>query len=231
MENPLLDINLLPPFSRIRPEHVEPAIDQVLTENRATLNALLERGGPYTWDNLIQPLEEMEDRLNRTWSPARHLNAVMNSDELRAAYNAAFQLSSMRPRSVRTALFTRHTDHRAEPRVRAAEPRPAQDRKCCAIFTLPAWTGPRIRLVTRRFSKSCPNTSRFEESVLDAPTAGSSTSPMSRTLRSSASAQEMAYQAAQQGAEGWLFALEFPSYFAVINYADDSSLRRGLGLT
>ena len=88
MENPLLEMSGLPRFSAIRAEHVEPALDQVLAENRARLAALLGSGGPYSWDSLVQPLEEMDDRLNRMWSPVRHLNAVMNTEALRAAYNA-----------------------------------------------------------------------------------------------------------------------------------------------
>src|SRR5690606_16287468 len=88
MDNPLLEMTGLPPFSRIRPEHVEPAIDQVLAENRARIQELLEATTTYTWDNLAQPLEDMADRLNRLWSPVSHMNAVVNTPELRAAYNA-----------------------------------------------------------------------------------------------------------------------------------------------
>jgi oligopeptidase A len=85
--NPLLEMDGLPPFHAIRPEHVEPAIDTVLAENRAAITRLLQRR-EHCWDTLLAPLEELDDRLSRTWSPVSHLNAVMNSDELRAAYNA-----------------------------------------------------------------------------------------------------------------------------------------------
>ncbi|HEY9150120.1 MAG TPA: oligopeptidase A, partial [Gammaproteobacteria bacterium] len=88
MDNPLLDLQDLPPFSRIRPEQVEPAIDQLLTEARQAIEVLLAANETYSWDNLVRPLEDIEDRLNRAWSPVGHLNAVMNSDALRAAYNA-----------------------------------------------------------------------------------------------------------------------------------------------
>ena len=88
MSNPLLTLTDLPAFAAIRPEHVEPAIDELLARNRAELEQLLDREPPFTWDNLIYPIEEMHDRLNKAWSPVSHLNAVMNSPELRAAYNA-----------------------------------------------------------------------------------------------------------------------------------------------
>ncbi len=86
--NPLLELDGLPPFSRIRPEHVEPAIDRLLAENRQAIAERLAQGAPYTWQNLVEPLEVLEDRLERAWSPVSHLNAVINSEALRKAYNA-----------------------------------------------------------------------------------------------------------------------------------------------
>ena len=87
-QNPLLDLPGLPPFSSIKPEHVEPAIDALLAENRTQTLALLDALDDYTWDNFVQPLEELDDKLNRAWSPVSHMNSVVNSEELRAAYNA-----------------------------------------------------------------------------------------------------------------------------------------------
>ncbi|MBE2294055.1 MAG: oligopeptidase A, partial [Phycisphaerales bacterium] len=87
MSNPLLAAADLPCYAAIRPEHIEPAIDHTLADNRATLERLLAANPAPTWDNLIQPLEELEDRLSRTWSPVNHLHSVLDSEELRAAYN------------------------------------------------------------------------------------------------------------------------------------------------
>ena len=84
MNNPLLSNYELPPFSSIQAEHVESAINQRLTQNRTRLEELLTSTTTYTWDNLITSLEDMQDRLNKTWSPVYHLNAVMNSESLRA---------------------------------------------------------------------------------------------------------------------------------------------------
>jgi oligopeptidase A len=88
MTNPLLNLVDLPPFSAIKPEHVEPAIDQILTDNRAAIADLLKSPEQKTWDNLIMPMEDLEDRLTRAWSPVSHMNSVLNSDELRDAYQA-----------------------------------------------------------------------------------------------------------------------------------------------
>ena len=64
MNNPLLTSADLPSYAAIQPEYVEPAIDHLLAENRADLERLLAASTVYTWDNLIRPLEELEDRLN-----------------------------------------------------------------------------------------------------------------------------------------------------------------------
>ena len=88
MTNPLLTPTDLPSYAAIQPEHVEPAIDHLLAENRADLERLLAANAVYTWDNLMHPLEELEDRLNKAWSPVNHLHSVCDSEALRAAYNA-----------------------------------------------------------------------------------------------------------------------------------------------
>ena len=80
MPNPLLQMTDLPPFHAIKPEHVEPALDAVLAENRAEVARLLEEVTNPSWDNLVAPLEALDDRLNRIWSPVSHMNSVVNSD-------------------------------------------------------------------------------------------------------------------------------------------------------
>ena len=91
MTTTLLHSQELPPFSAIRAEDVEPAIRKLLDENRAELQRLLDAKN-YSWNALVVPLEEMQHRLSRTWSPVGHLNGVLNSDELRSAYNACLPL-------------------------------------------------------------------------------------------------------------------------------------------
>ena len=86
MDNPLLDLSDLPKFSEIQPEHVEPAVDQVLAENRAALDELLKMPEA-SWQNVAEPLELLGHRLGRVWAPVGHLNAVVNSEPLREAYN------------------------------------------------------------------------------------------------------------------------------------------------
>ncbi len=86
--NPLLDFSGLPRFAEIKPEHVAPAIEQLLAENRALIARLLSDSVPPTWQDFIVPMENANERLSRAWGPVGHLNAVMNSPELREVYNA-----------------------------------------------------------------------------------------------------------------------------------------------
>ncbi len=94
MSNPLLEPHALPPFSRIEPAHVEPAIRQLIERNKQRIDELLASNENYTWDNLLQPIEDLEDELSQAWSPVSHLNSVCNSDALREAYNACLPLLS-----------------------------------------------------------------------------------------------------------------------------------------
>jgi len=94
MSNPLLEDHHLPPFSRIEPTHVEPAVRELISRNRQAIDELLAAQAAPDWDNILQPIEELEDSLERCWAPVSHLNGVMNSDALREAYNRCLPLLS-----------------------------------------------------------------------------------------------------------------------------------------
>ena len=85
--NMLLNPPLLPVFDGLSPELVEPALDRLLAEHREAIVTLAQQAAP-TWQSLAAPLEALDDKLNAAWSPVSQLNAVMNSDAWRAAYNA-----------------------------------------------------------------------------------------------------------------------------------------------
>jgi len=93
--NPLLDFSGLPRFAEIKPEHVAPAIEQLLAENRALIARLLADSAQPTWQNFVAPMEDANERLSRAWGPVGHLNAVMNSPELREAYNATLPVITL----------------------------------------------------------------------------------------------------------------------------------------
>ncbi|PKO52472.1 MAG: oligopeptidase A, partial [Betaproteobacteria bacterium HGW-Betaproteobacteria-2] len=87
-DNPLLDFSGLPQFDRVQAQHVVPAVEHLLTEGRALLEKLATASEAPSWDNFARPLEDMEERISRAWSQVGHMNAVVNSPELREAYNA-----------------------------------------------------------------------------------------------------------------------------------------------
>ncbi len=87
MTNPLLDFSGLPPFDQIRAEHIGPAIDELLARAEAAVKAA-ETVSPVTWDSFVVPLDDATERLYRAWGQVSHLQAVVNTLELREAYNA-----------------------------------------------------------------------------------------------------------------------------------------------
>src|SRR5262249_15832080 len=86
--NPLLDFSGLPRFADFKPELVTPAVHQLLSGTRALVERVAPPGVAATWQDLVEPLEDANERLGRAWGVVGHLNAVMNSPELREAYNS-----------------------------------------------------------------------------------------------------------------------------------------------
>jgi oligopeptidase A len=86
--NPLLDFSALPRFSEIQPSHVRPAIEALIAENRALVERLTGGDQASTWEGFVVPLDDANERLSRAWNQVGHLNAVVNSPELREAYNS-----------------------------------------------------------------------------------------------------------------------------------------------
>jgi len=231
--NPLLSFTGLPPFSQIKPEHVEPAVDQILANNRALIAQLTADLSRPTWDNLIQPLEEAGDRLNRTWSPVSHMNSVVNSDALRAAYNACLPKLSDYATEVgqNEALFRAYqaikNDATQYTHLNKAQQtiidHALRDFHLSGV-DLPAAKKTRYKAIVQQLSKL---TTKYEENLLDATHAWHKQISDEQQLAGLPdSARAMALQAAQQKKlAGWLFTLDFPSYYAVMTYADDRALR------
>ena len=92
MANPLLDTSALPRFGEISPSDVLPAIEQLISEHRKQLDALLEKNPEPDFESLVVPIELMEHELGRVWSPVTHLQSVLGSQEWREAYNKALPL-------------------------------------------------------------------------------------------------------------------------------------------
>ena len=242
MDNPLLVPTPvvdkgLPPFDRIRPDHAEPAIDAVLTENRAALEATLARvqalGARVGWDDLIVPLEEMAERLGRAWGPVTHLFAVMSTAEWRAAHNACLPKVTQ----YQVELSQNEELHRAyqalaaspaysefSPSRRKVVSDALRDFKLSGIG-LEAGPRARYREIALRLSEL---QSKFQENVIDSVQAWSKhltgESPLAGMTAQGKEAART--KAKAKNLEGFRLTLDFPSYEAVISYADDRALRR-----
>ena len=232
--NPLLQAFDLPPFSAIRPEHVEPAIEQILTDNRGAVEHLLDtqRQNP-SWSGLVQALDELGARLGQAWSPVSHLNAVCNSPELRDAYQACLPKLSEYYTELgqNRALFEAYRTLAQS--VEASQFDVAQktilehslrDFRLSGI-DLPAEQQKRYGEIQQRLSEL---TSRFSNQLLDATQAWTKLlNDESELAGLPESARAQMKQAAEaKGLDGWLITLEFPSYYAVMTYADNRTLRQ-----
>jgi oligopeptidase A len=85
--NPLLDFSALPRFPAVTPAHVKPAVEQLIADAQETRESIATSSAVPTWENVVAPLEDVTERLSRAWGVVGHLNAVVNSAELRDAYN------------------------------------------------------------------------------------------------------------------------------------------------
>lgn len=233
MTNPLLENSTLPAFSRIKPEHIEPAIDALLQEARATVQEHLQTNPHYTWENLVEPLENIEDKLNKAWSPVSHMNSVVNTDAIRQAYNACLPKLSEYATEMgqNEALFNAYkmiadslefkTFDKAKQKIIQNALR---DFKLSGI-DLTAKDKQRYKAISQELSKL---TTQFEENVMDATNAWNKRLSDREELSGLPdSALVQAAQTAQNENEpGWMITLQFPSYLAVMTYADNRKLRR-----
>ena len=228
-KNPLLDFSGLPRFADIKPEHVAPAIDQLLADGRATTEAAV-RAKP-TWDQFVVPLEDANERIGRAWGQVAHLHAVMDSPPLREVYNANLpkvtkywtelgqnqelfekykvlggskefsSLSNARRKIVENAL--------RDFRLGGAELPPEKKRRYAEIQEELA------RLAAK-----------FSENVLDATNAFSVFIDKTQTSGIPEDILQAAREAAEKdGKEGWKLTLHMPSYLPVMQYADERALR------
>ncbi|VXB52535.1 oligopeptidase A [Pseudomonas sp. 8BK] len=231
--NPLLQAFDLPSYAAIRPEHVEPAVDSILADNRAAMSRLLEQqSGTPSWDGLVLALDELGARLGQAWSPVSHLNAVCNSPELRAAYEACLPKLSEYWTEVgqNQPLFQAYQALAESPAAAGFDvaqktilEHALRDFRLSGI-DLPAEQQTRYGEIQMKLSELA---SKFSNQLLDATQAWTkhvTDEAALDGLTNSAKAQ-MKQAAEAKGLDGWLISLEFPSYFAVMTYANDRALR------
>jgi len=232
--NPLLQDFDLPPYSEIRPEHVEPAIDSILGDNRVAIEELLSRPAErLDWQALVVGLDEMNARLGRAWSPVSHLNAVCNSPELRSAYEACLPKLSAYYTELgqNRALFEAYKALAEGPAAAGFEvaqktilEHSLRDFRLSGI-DLPPVEQQRFGAIQMKLAELG---SRFSNQLLDATQAWTKhlTDEAALAGLPDSAKGQMKQAAEAKGLDGWLITLEFPSYYAVMTYADDRALRQ-----
>ena len=231
-DNPLLDFSGLPRFADFKPDQVAPAVDQLLAENRVLIERVSVPRTPATWDDFVEPLEDANERLGRAWGVVGHLNAVMNSPELREAYNT--NLSKV------TQYYTELGQHeglfarfralktsagfaglaRAQRKIVENELRDFR----LGGAELPPREKARFMAIRERLSEL---SSRFSDNLLDATNAFARYASDAKELAGiPEDVLAAAREAAQaEGKPGWKFTLHAPSYLPVMQYAESRALR------
>ncbi len=230
--NPLLDIHFHVPFDRIRAEHVEPAIDELLADSRARLEAIAQEKNPRTFDNTMRAFDLMTERLDFAMSVVKHLESVATTPALRAAHNAvqpkvsafysAIPLHDGLWKAVQQFAATGEAQSLAGTQRRfltktiqdfrrhGAELDPAGKKRLEALDV-------QLSQLTTKFGENVlDSTNEFELLVTDESRLAGL--PPSAVAAARASAES-------KGAPGWRFTLQSPSYLAVMTYLDDAAIR------
>ena len=232
MANPLLEHSILPAFSKIRPEHVLPALQHVLAENRAEIENLVANTEPYTWNSFARPLEDLGDRLDRVWGPVGHLHSVADSEALREAYNAGLRLLSDYSSEIShnrglydayKAIKEGREYQHLTPAQRKTVDNELRDFHLGGV-DLPPEQQAHYKEITQQLSALG---AKFAQNLLDATHAWNkhvSDESLLQGLPDTVKANAR-HNAEEEGLDGWLLTLDAPIYLPVMNYADNRELR------
>ncbi|BBB59589.1 oligopeptidase A [Undibacterium sp. KW1] len=231
-DNPLLDFSDLPRFADIRAEHVSPAIATLLEENRAVIAELEKNTGPVTWDRFVEPLENATEKLGRAWGIVGHLNAVVDTPEMRAAYNenqpAITEFWTELGQNL--ALFAGYKALQQAPEFASLpQARKTIIQNAIRDFQLSGAElaeDKKLRYAEIQEKQAALST-KFSENLLDA------TNDYGLFIEDVAELKglpEDVLQAAKSAAEadsktGYKFTLHFPSYFPLLQYAENRHIR------
>ncbi len=233
--NPILHTDGLPRYQDILPEHIGPAVDTLIARNEAALDRLRQDTAAPTWANFVAPLEDAIESMARAWNQVSHLNAVVNTPELREAYNANLPKVTMFWAALGqdARLFARYralADSPAYGDLTAAQRRVIDNELRdfrLGGAELPAAQQARFLVIQEELSSL---SARFEANLIDTTRAWSHRVEDPAQLDGlPPDVVEAAAAAAQaDGLTGWKFTLHGPSFMPVMQYARDRSLREAL---
>lgn len=231
MSNPLLKDSLLPAFADIKPEHVEPALDFVLAENRRRIADLL-TGETVAGPSFLSSMEQWDDELTKLWSPVSHLNSVKNSDELRDVYNSCLPKiteysTEMGQNSLLYKAYQAVAGSLGDDEISAAQRKSVdnalRDFKLSGV-TLNPEKQSRFGSIKQRLAEL---STQFSNNVLDATEGWSKHVPDQQLLLGVPENVMQGYRQAAQakGLDGYMISLEVPSYLPLMQYCESSELR------
>jgi oligopeptidase A len=234
LTNPLLEPGTLPAFSKICSQVVQPAIAQIIGENRDSI-AKLTAQQHFDLDNLVKPLSLMNDRLDRAWSPVRHLNSVLSSPSLREAYDSCLPLLSeysteLGQNSALYRAFLSIAESTEFKDFSQAQQKAISDAlRDFRLGGVELDANDRARYQQLQTDLSALQSS-FENNLLDATQAWQFVTENEADLQG---LPEYALALLRQLAEhkempGYRVTLDMPCYLAVITYADDRNLRKSI---
>jgi len=230
--NPLIDYPELPPFSKIQPEHVLPAVEQLVADGRARIQQVLAEG-KFDYAHLVQALDEEDDRLGKAFGPAGHLNAVAQNEALRNAYNSCLPLLSEYGTEVGQnaqlcAAYQTLRDSDEWSSLSEAQQKDIEntlrDFRLSGV-DLPEDKKAQYMANSKRLSEL---TSKFSDNTLDATQAWTkhiSDEAELDGLPDSAKAGAVD-RAKADGKDGWLLTLDAPVFIAVMSHCKNAELRK-----
>jgi len=230
--NPLLDFAGLPRFDTITPEHVGPAIRQLIEENRKLVADLSTSESQPSWHAFMQPLTDAGEQLGRAWGIVGHMHSVMDVPEWREAYNALLPeiTGYYAELGQNEAIFAKVKALRQSPEYATLSPtrqriidNDLRDFRLSGA-ELPEDRKPRFKEIQEEMSAIA---ARFSENLLDATNAHAEWVNDEAGLKGLPPDVVTAARAAaeREGKPGWKFILQAPSYIPVMQYAEDRDLR------
>ena len=227
LQNPLLNFSDAPLFDRILPEHVSPAVNVLLADAQAALDKVTASDFPASWNSISAVLDVATEKLGRAWGAVSHLNAVVDTPELRAAYNAALPVT--------TEFYTRlGADERLYAKYKAIDTRTLNtEQKQAHKNTMRNFVlsgAELVGLAKERFAKiqerQAELSQKFSENALDATDAFAYYAVESELAGVPQDVLETARELAKaDGNDGYKLTLKMPSYLPVMQFATSSALR------
>jgi len=233
INNPLLIRDELPLFSQIEPIHISPAIDLILEENRKKILQIENFSEELLWENFIEPLQQCDEKLSRAWSQVNHLNAVVNSHNLRDEYNKNFlkitnYYSEISQNEIIYKKFKDLKQSSVYKSFNDAKKKVVDDELLgfeLGGVDLNTSDKEEFKKIKEELSSL---TSKFEENLLDATNNFHLhiTDPIKLNGLPQDIIAMVKNNAQQKKLDGWLFTLDFPCYIPTLQYADDRELRK-----